>query len=446
MIYNSEKRGRTRKSVNDAPPNVAGNNDTVQTPLTTRLSSPIQSRTVSDVSHPLLTWAQLRKSQRVDRQTEEPEDWAEQESEDKSLSSPPFLKLSHPPSPYTKTRGPLHQDSDNRTNKSTTNRNSYYFGLSVSDNRHCIYQVLPIAYSVSEDRHFNGQTRRSLSYTYVRGLERSVLNGTVNDLLDDALFKEPFSAPDRIDQIFENTWLEVCRAYNYRDIPVRKEVLANLKQRHSTSRGMMTQGIERFIYITFGFQGRSAIYIQDRVEYLLQSDRYIWHPTKYDNVSSDERYASSVSFHFRTYGLHGINFARCWRFAAQAIRQFIQSKYYYGERQRDLVDPKFMDKINDVFVALAASVIGFGLRNWAMGEWTSGLEFKRDTCFTMFQRHLHSLKTLPILNQVRLINNLKKPTQTPRQMNSWISKPFKGEMEETQDLEVSEGESDDDEL
>jgi hypothetical protein len=105
----------------------------------------------------------------------------------------------------------------------------------------------------------------------------------------------------------------------------------------------------------------------------------------------------------------------------------------------------------------------------------------------MFQRHLHSFNKLPILNQDRLIDNLKAaltkrlarngkqaPERTEaytdpaaddfldfkavssdeEEVESDVRHPqkhggenrFEGEIEETQDAEVFEGESDDDEL
>ncbi|RPB06563.1 hypothetical protein P167DRAFT_580348 [Morchella conica CCBAS932] len=233
----------------------------------------------------------------------------------------------------------------------------------------------------------NGLPRRSLSYTYLRGLERSVFNGTMNDLRDDTFFKEPFPAPDRIDQIFGDTWLEV-------------------------------------------------------------------------------------------YG---------WRFAATAIPELIQSKYYDGKRQRGLVDPKFMDKLNDVFMSLADSVIGFGLRNCATGECINGREFKRDKCFGKTRSDVRRF----ITDRIRLVSNVPtSPSQLQQvtdpelrqahwqpkgsrdkaiandfldfkavisdgeEVESDVKRPqkhggddrFEGEIEETQDTEVSEGESDNDEL
>lgn len=108
-------------------------------------------------------------------------------------------------------------------------RNSSYQGRGASGGGSSEGQEQQEDRSDEENSIVNGRPRRSLSYTYLRGLERTVFNGTVNDLRDDALFKEPFPAPDRIDQIFEDTWLEVCRAYDYRAIPIRKEVLANVR-------------------------------------------------------------------------------------------------------------------------------------------------------------------------------------------------------------------------
>ncbi|KAI5845795.1 hypothetical protein DFP73DRAFT_593954 [Morchella snyderi] len=93
------KRGRPRKSVDNAPPNVPVNNDAVQTPPTVGVNSHTRPRTVSDVSCLPLTRARLRESQRLgesqklNKRIEEMNVLIEQELNG-TLSSPP---LSSPP-------------------------------------------------------------------------------------------------------------------------------------------------------------------------------------------------------------------------------------------------------------------------------------------------------------------------------------------------------------
>ncbi|KAI5839097.1 hypothetical protein DFP73DRAFT_599065 [Morchella snyderi] len=210
-----------------------------------------------------------------------------------------------------------------------------------------------------EDSMVNGRPRRGLSYTYLRGKERLVFNRTVNILRDDALFKKPFPAPYSIDQSFEDTWLKLT-----------SDGLPRVEAENCTGEVETAEfHLERY----------------DDPRYRKIHIHRFWLPRPQSSIYPVPCRISLA----KQYDVCG------WCFAAPAIRELIQSKFYN---------------------ALAASVIGFGLRNRATGESTPGREFKLSSDGEGAEDDVRSLQ---------------KDGE---------------EIEETQDVEMSEGESDDDEL
>jgi hypothetical protein len=79
-----------------------------------------------------------------------------------------------------------------------------------------------------------------------------------------------------------------------------------------------------------------------RVEYLLEDDRFMCPPDKYQRVE--------------------------WRFTAPAISQFVFQRFYAGTRMRGSRDPTFFNKMNGVFLCLITTVIRHGLCAWQEGD------------------------------------------------------------------------------
>jgi hypothetical protein len=112
----------------------------------------------------------------------------------------------------------------------------------------------------------------------------------------------------------------------------------------------------------YRLDGLSATDVRVRVAYLLENDRYICYPNKYDESTQFILFRRS----------HGSWKKVCgWRFPAPEIKEMVEQKLFAGKKHKDTKDPPSLLAINDKLIVHVTTSLGTALSGWTTWLWVT---------------------------------------------------------------------------
>ncbi|KAF8437829.1 hypothetical protein BGX38DRAFT_1273858 [Terfezia claveryi] len=187
-----------------------------------------------------------------------------------------------------------------------------------------------------------GIGKKTRSFAGIPGIYQGITNTTRKIVEHYTLYKKPLLTLGEILLLIQNAWARAQTECRYLERVSAVDIY--LKSIRTRTRAHLVAECHSHITKIYGINHLSKDAMKEKVEYLLDGDRFI-------------------------------------------CRRAKREKYFEGRKRKGNREPNFLEKINGVFICLVATAIRHCLKAWRTGKCADSVqEFKYETAWLTYER------------------------------------------------------------